>query len=42
MTYPGAAIAHRLNPDTALKFLDFLGTEDAIAVFTEHGFMPVL
>ena len=38
ITYPGAAIAHRPHPDTAVEFLDFLETEEAIAIFNNHGF----
>lgn len=40
ITYPGAAIAHRPSPDAAIEFLDFLETEDAIAIFNNHGFTP--
>ena len=40
ITYPGAAIAHRPNPDKAVEFLNFLDTEDAIAIFNDHGFSP--
>lgn len=41
ITYPGAAIAHRPTPDIAVEFLDFLETAEAIAIFNDHGFIPV-
>ncbi|MGB3494156.1 MAG: molybdate ABC transporter substrate-binding protein, partial [Elainellaceae cyanobacterium] len=40
IVYPGAVIIDSQHPDAATEFLEFLGTEAAIAMFTDYGFLP--
>lgn len=38
--YPAAVIADSANPEIAQAFVDFLATEEAIAIFQDFGFLP--
>lgn len=40
IVYPGAVIIDSQHPDAATEFVKFLGTEEAIAIFTDYGFLP--
>lgn len=37
--YPGAVIADSADPDTAVAFLDWLGSDTAQAILMQHGFL---
>jgi molybdate transport system substrate-binding protein len=41
IVYPVAVIKASANPDAAQKYLDFLSTNEAKAVFEEYGFVMV-
>lgn len=40
ITYPGVVVSASPHPRAARRFLDYLGEEDATAVFIRHGFQP--
>lgn len=40
IVYPGAVVAASSNPEAAKVFLDFLTTDEAIAIFKRYGFLP--
>ncbi|MEM7773699.1 MAG: molybdate ABC transporter substrate-binding protein [Cyanobacteria bacterium P01_A01_bin.37] len=40
IVYPGAVIIDSPHPDAATEFVKFLGTDEAIAIFTDYGFLP--
>lgn len=39
IVYPGAVVADTQHPDAAVEFIEFLGTDEAIAMFTDYGFL---
>lgn len=40
IVYPGAVIIDSQHPDAATEFVKFLETDEAIAIFTDYGFLP--
>ncbi|MEO1522102.1 MAG: molybdate ABC transporter substrate-binding protein [Cyanobacteria bacterium J06633_2] len=40
IVYPGAVIADSQHPAAATEFVQFLGTQEAIAIFIDYGFLP--
>jgi molybdate transport system substrate-binding protein len=40
IVYPGAVVADSQYPEAATDFVEFLITEEAIAIFTDYGFLP--
>ena len=42
IAYPAAVIADSSNPEAAIAFVDFLSTDEAIALFTDYGFLSAI